>query len=205
MRLAVLMFVLTGLASIFVVVVGRPYWDFLVTPYVPGSYRGMQPAASAPQSRPPVPQDAPARLDSCSGKNLRVVKQDLQSDVGNLYGRLVVTNAGQQLCTIQGYPEVRRLRASQVVLRSQAVSISEDKSGPLIFLRPSQSASAAYSFTVADPPSCPRYDRTQVLLPHDTAPLLLSDIDSKVRPGLWICRSRVQYFTEGVRATWQGS
>lgn len=132
-----------------------------------------------------------------------MVKQDLQSDGGRFYGRLIVTNAGRRPCTIQGYAVIREIQADHVVLRSQAVSASADNSNPVVALKPKENASAAYSFTAADTPNCPRYERTQVILPHTRSAVPLNEISSKVPLGLWVCQYRVQPFAQGVSATWQ--
>lgn len=199
MRLAGLMFVLTAFATVFVVGIGWSLWH---NPPASSS-AGAPPLATGPRLGAAVPRDDPARPDSCPGKDLRVVKQDLQSDGGTFYGRLIVTNTGRQPCTIQGHAVIREIQADHVVLRSQAISASVDNANPMVALKPQQNASAVYSFTAADTPNCPRHERTEVILPHTKSAVPLNQISSKAPPGQQVCQYRVQPFAEGVSATWQ--
>jgi hypothetical protein len=189
------MFVLTAFAAVVTVGVGRSMWN---NPLV-SAPAGAQPVV---QPRPVVRED-PARPDSCPGKDLRVVKQDMPSDGGTFYGRLIVTNTGRQSCTLQGHAVIREIQADHVVLRSQAISASVDNTNPMVSLRPKQNASAVYSFTAADSPNCPRHERTEVILPHTRSAVPLNQISSKTPPGQQVCQYRVQPFAEGVSATWQ--
>lgn len=149
-----------------------------------------------PQPVAAIPLAAPARTDSCSGRDLRVRKQDLESGPGVAYGRLVLTNTGRRPCTVQGYPVIEGMLAGRIALRSEPAPAPDGGPGPLIPLKPEQSASAAYRQTLPGRPGCARYDRTQVVVPHTVSPFPLDGI------GVPVCGYRVQALAGGAGATW---
>jgi hypothetical protein len=157
------------------------------------------PAAASAQPVAAPPRPAPARPDSCTVRELTVRRQDLAIGAGVAYGRLVVTNTGRRVCTVQGYPVIEAVRAGHVALRSEPVPVPGGGPGPLIPLPPEQSASAAYRHTLARPPGCPRFERTQVVVPHTPVPFPLAGVDARA------CGYRVQALTGGAGATWNPS